>query len=333
MQIYLKRTPRREDTRLNLVKKKAAATPIHKRGRFFADVRQDYMLYLLMVPGLLYFIIFKYVPMYGITVAFQDYNIFNSANSTWVWFDNFTKLFSNVSFQRALYNNITISFAKLIFGFPAPIIMALMINEIVSKRYKKFVQTAVILPNFVSWVVINGLLFALLSPNMGAVKEIASFFGYTGALPNLLTEKDSFQALIVVTHIWKSAGMGTIVYLAALMNIDPQLYEAAAIDGAGRWRQLVRITLPCLSSTIVVLLMFRVGEVMYAGFDQIFAITNPMVNQVADIIDTFVYRMGLQNKQFGLATAAGLFQSSVGLVLVLITNWIARKIDPESSMV
>lgn len=318
---------------MNLVGKKAVPAPARKKGGLLASIRQDYMLYLLMIPGLLYFVIFKYIPMYGVTIAFQDYSIFNPDASTWVGFTNFTKLFANVSFQRALYNNITISFAKLIFGFPTPIIMALMINEVVSKRYKKFVQTAVILPNFVSWVVINGLLFALLSPNMGAVKEIAGFFGYTGALPNLLTDKGSFQALIVVTHIWKSAGMGTIVYLAALMNIDQQLYEAAAIDGAGRWRQLVRITLPCLSSTIVVLLMFRVGEVMYAGFDQIFAITNPMVNQVADIIDTFVYRMGLQNKQFGLATAAGLFQSSVGLVLVVITNWIAKKIDPDSSMV
>jgi putative aldouronate transport system permease protein len=306
---------------------------IPKKRGLLSYIRSEYMLYLLMVPGLLYFVVFKYIPMYGVSIAFQNYNIFNPDNSTWVGFDNFSKLISQVGFQRAFYNNIIISFQKLIIGFPIPIILSLMINEINSRYYKKFIQTSVILPNFVSWVVINGLMFALFSPSMGGIREVANLVGYTGELPNLLTDKDSFQSVIVWSHVWKNAGMGTIVYLAALMGIDNQLYEAAVIDGAGRWRQLVHITLPCLKSTIIVLLMFRVGEVMYAGFDQIFAITNPMVNPVADIIDTFVYRVGLQNKQFALATAAGLFQSLIGLILVLITNAIAKKTDPESSMI
>ncbi len=294
--------------------------------KHFLYFRREYMLYLLMLPGLLYFVVFKYIPMYGVTIAFQDYNIFNPQASLWVGFKNFETLFSQPGFRQALWNNISISLLKLILGFPFPIILSLMINEIANRRFKKVIQTSVILPNFVSWVVINGLLFALFSPSMGAVKSVAEFFGYTGTIPNLLTNKDTFQGLIVVTHIWKSAGMGTIVYLSALMGIDTQLYEAAAIDGAGRWRQLWSITMPCLRSTIIVLLMFRVGEVMYAGFDQIFAITNSIVNQVADIIDTYVYRMGLQNKQFSLATAAGLFQSVIGLALVLVTNAIARKV-------
>ncbi|RCX09966.1 carbohydrate ABC transporter membrane protein 1 (CUT1 family) [Anaerobacterium chartisolvens] len=313
--------------------KKVKPLDIPKKGGFLSYVKSEYMLYLLMVPGLLYFIIFKYIPMYGVSIAFQNYNIFNPENSTWIGFDNFSKLISQVGFQRALYNNIIISIQKLIIGFPIPIILSLMINEINSRYYKKFVQTSVILPNFVSWVVINGLMFALFSPSMGGIREIANIIGYAGDLPNLLTDKDSFQAVIVWSHVWKNAGMGTIVYLAALMGIDGQLYEAAVMDGAGRWRQLIHITLPCLKSTIIVLLMFRVGEVMYAGFDQIFAITNPMVNSVADIIDTFVYRVGLENKQFALATAAGLFQSVIGLMLVLITNAIAKKTDPESSMI
>ena len=303
-----------------------------KRG-FFSYMRSEYMLYLLMVPGLLYFLVFKYIPMYGVTIAFQNYNIFNPDNSTWAGVDNFSKLISQVGFQRALYNNIIISLQKLIIGFPIPIILSLMINEVNSRNCKKFIQTSVILPNFVSWVVINGLMYALFSPSMGGIREIANFIGYTGQLPNLLTDVDSFQSVIVWSHVWKNAGMGTIVYLAALMSIDDQLYEAASIDGAGKWRQLIHITLPCIKSTIIVLLMFRVGEVMYAGFDQIFAITNPMVNPVADIIDTFVYRVGLQNKQFALATAAGLFQSVIGLMLVIITNAIAKKTDPESSMI
>jgi len=304
-----------------------------KMRGFVSYMKQEYMLYLIMIPGLLYFIIFKYIPMYGVTVAFKDYNIFNPGSSPWVGFSNFQQLFAQVGFQRALSNNIVISLLKLLIGFPIPIIMSLMINEVNSRLYKKVIQTSVILPNFVSWIVINGLLYALFSPNTGGIKEIASLFGYTGQLPNLLTDAGSFQGLIVWSHIWKSAGMGTIVYLSALMGIDTQLYEAASIDGAGKWKQLIHITLPCLRSTIIVLLMFRVGEVMYAGFDQIFAITNPMVNSVADIIDTFVYRIGMQNQQFSLATAAGLFQSVIGLVLVVITNAIAKKVDPDSSMV
>lgn len=306
---------------------------VPKKQGIFSYMRSEYMLYLLMVPGLLYFLVFKYIPMYGVSIAFQNYNIFNPDNSTWVGFDNFSKLISQVGFQRALYNNIVISLQKLVIGFPIPIILSLMINEVNSRNCKKFIQTSVILPNFVSWVVINGLMYALFSPSMGGIREIANFIGYTGQLPNLLTDVDSFQSVIVWSHVWKNAGMGTIVYLAALMGIDDQLYEAASIDGAGKWRQLIHITLPCIKSTIIVLLMFRVGEVMYAGFDQIFAITNPMVNPVADIIDTFVYRVGLQNKQFALATAAGLFQSVIGLVLVIITNAIAKKTDPDSSMI
>lgn len=301
---------------------------------FISYIRREYLLYLIMVPGLLYFIIFKYVPMYGVTIAFRDYNIFKGIHaSPWVGFTYFQQLFSQVGFQRALYNNIIISLLKLIFGFPTPIIMSLMINELLNRHYKKFIQTSVILPNFVSWIVVYGLLYAMLSPNSGAIKDFAQIFHYTGQLPNLLSEKSTFQSVIVWSYIWKSAGMGTIVYLAALAGIDVQLYEAAVIDGANKWKQLLHVTLPCLRSTIVVLLLFRVGEVMYAGFDQIFAMTNPLVNSVADIIDTYVYRVGLQNQQFSLATAAGLFQSAIGLALVLITNYIAKKLDPESGMI
>lgn len=303
------------------------------KNSFIKYLKQEYLLYLIMVPGILYFVIFKYIPMYGVTIAFQDYNIFNPGSSTFVGLENFKKLFVQVGFQRALVNNIIISLQKLLVGFPIPIILSLMINEIRSRHYKKFVQTAVILPNFVSWVVINGLMFALFSPNMGGIKHVADLIGYTGEIPNILSNKDTFRSVILWTHIWKHAGMGTIVYLAALMSIDPQLYEAASIDGAGSWKRLIHVTLPGIRSTIIVLLMFRVGEVMNAGFDQIFAITNPIVNPVADIIDTFVYRMGMQSKQFSIATAAGLFKSVIGLLLVLGTNTVAKKIDPDSKMI
>ena len=315
-------------------KPKTMPKAARRTGSFLRYIKKEYLLYLMMVPGLLYFIIFKYAPMYGASIAFRDYNIFQGiGGSPWVGFRYFAELFSQEGFLRALYNNVIISVLKLVFGFPIPIIISLMINEITHRHYKKFVQTSVILPNFVSWVVVYGLLYAMLSPNFGALKDIAALFHLNGELPNLLSDKSTFRSVIVWSHIWKSAGMGTIVYLAAISNIDLQLYEAAVIDGANKWKQLLHVTLPCLRSTIVVLLLFRVGEVMYAGFDQIFAITNPLVNSVADIIDTYVYRVGLQNQQFSLATAAGLFQSAIGLVLVLVTNFIAKKLDPDSGLI
>ena len=305
-----------------------------KQIGFLKSFRREYMLYLLMVPGLLYFFIFKYIPMYGVTIAFRDYNIFKGLlDSPWVGLKYFEMLFSQIGFRRALYNNVIISLEKFVFGFPTPIIMSLMINAATRKGYKKFVQTSVILPNFVSWVVVYGILFALFSPNSGAVRSVADALNYTGSLPDVFGSKSLFQWTILWSYIWKSAGMGTIVYLAALAGIDEQLYEAAVIDGANAWKRLIHITLPCLRSTIVVLLLFRVGELMYAGFDQIFVMTNSLVDSVADIIDTYVYRVGLQNQQFSLATAAGLFQSVIGLALVLITNAIAKKVDPDSAMV
>ena len=296
-------------------------------------LKRNWMLYAMIIPGLVYIILFKYVPMYGITIAFKDYNgITDISKAPWVGLDNFIKLFSTRAFRRALTNNIIISFAKLLFGFPAPIIMALMIDSVNRRGFKKLVQTSVILPNFISWVVVYGLLYAIFSPSTGALSQLLHVFGYEGRVPDILSSKDTFRGVIVGSHIWKSAGMGTIVYLAAITGIDQQLYEAAAIDGAGRWRQMWHITLTGIRTTIITLLIFRVGEVMYAGFDQIYAKSNDAVISVADIIDTYVFRIGLEQRKFSLATAAGLFQSLVGLVLVLITNHIAAKVDPESGI-
>lgn len=299
-------------------------------GTYF---KRNWLLYVMIFPGLLYIILFKYVPMYGITIAFKDYNgIVDISKAPWVGFENFVKLFSTRAFRRALVNNVIISFAKLIFGFPAPIIMALMIDSVNRRGFKKLVQTSVILPNFISWVVVYGLLYAIFSPSTGAVRQLFQLLGFQGKLPDILSSKDTFRAVIVGSHIWKSAGMGTIVYLAAITGIDQQLYEAAAIDGAGRWRQMWHITLTGIRTTIITLLIFRVGEVMYAGFDQIYAMSNDAVISVADIIDTYVFRIGLEQRKFSLATAAGLFQSLVGLALVLITNRIASKVDPDSGI-
>ena len=300
---------------------------------FLQYMRKEYMLYLMILPGVLYIVIFKYLPMYGITIAFRDYKVSSSLfNAPWVGFDNFVNLFSRSAFIRALTNNIFISIYKLIFGFPFPIILSLLINEVRNSKVKKFVQTSVILPDFVSWIVIYGLMYAIFSPSSGAIKGLAEMLGHKGKIPNVLTQKETFKSVIVISHIWKSAGMGTIVYLAAISGIDQDLYEAAAIDGAGRWQQMWHVTLASLRSTIIVLLFFRVGQMMYAGFDQIFAISNDLVMSTADIIDTYVYRLGLEQRKFSIATAAGLFQSAIGMALVLITNYIARKVDPNSAI-
>jgi putative aldouronate transport system permease protein len=296
-------------------------------------MRRDWMLYLMFLPGLIYIIIFRYVPMYGVTIAFKDYKLgMDILNAPWVGWQHFVDLFGRTAFRRALYNNILISIYKLIFGFPFPIILSLLINEVRQTKLKKFVQTSVILPNFVSWVVVYGLFYAILSPHTGVLQNISSLFGYEGTIPDLLSSQSAARPMIVLSHIWKGSGMGTIVYLAAITGIDQGLYEAAAIDGAGRWRQMWNVTLPCIRTTIVVLLIFRVGEMMYAGFDQIFVFSNDAIISKIDIIDTYVYRLGLQDRKYGLSTAAGLFQSFIGLVLVLVTNWAAKKIDPESGI-
>lgn len=316
-----------------VIKDKKPLRACTRLDEFFRYVRKDYLLYLMILPGLIYIILFKYIPMYGVVIAFKDYKITNSfSDAPWVGIDNFVNLFSRPGFIRALKNNILISVYKLVFGFPFPIILSLLINEIRKSRVKKVIQTSVILPNFVSWVVVSGLLFALFSPNSGAIKGIMELFGYSGAIPNILTDKDKFRFVIVISHIWKGAGMGTIVYLSAIAGIDQALYEAAIIDGAGRWKQLWHITLASLRPTIVILLIFRVGDIMYAGFDQIYAISNDLVISVSDIIDTYVYTIGLEQRKFALATAAGLFQSTIGLVLVLCTNYIAKKVDPDSGI-
>ncbi len=301
--------------------------------RLGRDLSRDKLLYLMLIPGLVYILMFKYAPMYGVTIAFRNYTIFKGfSDAPFIGLDNFAKLFSRSAFTRALRNNILISLLKLVCGFPFPIILSLMINELRGRRPRKLAQTLVILPNFVSWIVINGIFFAMFNTTGGAIPGVLRELGYTGTINNIMNQKESFLWVIIVSHVWKGAGMGTIVYLAAIVGIDQQLYEAAAIDGAGRLRQMWHITLSSLRPTIVILLIFRVGEMMYAGFDQIFAISNYLVISSADIIDTYAYTLGMEQQKFAEAAAAGLFQSVIGLVLVLITNTVAKKIDPDSGI-
>ena len=310
---------------------KIAPNRLKRYRRMWRDIRADWILYLLLVPGMVYVVLFHYIPMLGVANAFRDYSAVTGAGA-WRGLEIFEKLFSRVAFQRAFRNNIIISLFKLMCGFPVPIILSLMINEIRRPKVKKFIQTAIILPNFISWFIISGLLFAMFSVTSGAIPGLIRALNPNAVITNVLQDKDSIRTVVIASYVWQASGMGTIVYLAAITGIDQQLYEAAMIDGAGKWQQMVHITLPTLLPTIIVLFIFRVGSVMNAGFDQIYALSNSLVVSKIDIIDTYVFKIGIEQAKFSEATAAGLFKSAIGLVLVLTTNYLAKKVDPNSGI-
>ena len=310
---------------------KIAPNRLKRYRRMWRDIRADWILYLLLVPGMVYVVLFHYIPMLGVANAFRDYSAVTGPGA-WRGLEIFEKLFSRVAFQRAFRNNIIISLFKLLCGFPVPIILSLMINEIRRPRVKKFIQTAIILPNFISWFIISGLLFAMFSVTSGAIPGLIRALNPNAVITNVLQDKDCIRTVVIASYVWQASGMGTIVYLAAITGIDQQLYEAAMIDGAGKWQQMVHITLPTLLPTIIVLFIFRVGSVMNAGFDQIYALSNSLVVSKIDIIDTYVFKIGIEQAKFSEATAAGLFKSAIGLVLVLTTNYLAKKVDPNSGI-
>ena len=308
-----------------------APNRLKRYRRMWRDIRADWILYLLLVPGMVYVVLFHYIPMLGVANAFRDYSAVTGAGA-WRGLEIFEKLFSRVAFQRAFRNNIIISLFKLMCGFPVPIILSLMINEIRRPKVKKFIQTAIILPNFISWFIISGLLFAMFSVTSGAIPGLIRSLNPNAVITNVLQDKECIRTVVIASYVWQASGMGTIVYLAAITGIDQQLYEAAMIDGAGKWQQMVHITLPTLMPTIIVLFIFRVGSVMNAGFDQIYALSNSLVVSKIDIIDTYVFKIGIEQAKFSEATAAGLFKSAIGLVLVLTTNYLAKKVDPNSGI-
>ena len=289
--------------------------------------KHKYM-YLMLVPAIVYYVIFCYVPMYGASIAFKDFNPMQGImKRPWVGFDVFEQLFGMSKFYSVFWNTIRISLIRLIFGFPFPIIVALMLNELRWNRVKRVIQTAIYIPNFISWVVLGGIMTSLLSMDSGIVNGIIKMLGFQPI--GFLTDERYFVPTMVVSMIWKTFGWNTIIYLAAMTGIDPQLYEAATVDGANRWQRLLHITLPCIRSTIIVVLITRIGSLMQAGFEQIFVLYHPGVYGTADIIDTYVYRMGLQEGKFELASAVGLFKSVVNFILVVIANKTARMMGEE----
>lgn len=291
------------------------------KKRFLAD----YQLYLMVLPFMLYFLVFAYKPMIGLKIAFQDYSIFKGNASPWVGFDNFTKFFSTPYFGRILRNTLMISGYSLIFSFPAPIILALLLNEVRSKKYKSFVQTATYLPHFVSAVVVCGMVTNFLAPTSGIVNIVLNKLGFDSVY--FLSKPEYFRTIFIVQGIWQGTGYSSIVYLAALGGIDMELYEAAQIDGCNRWKQTLHVTLPGLLPTIVTLFIISVGNILNVGYEKIILLYQPVTYETADVINTYVYRMGIEGSDYGLSTAVGLFNSVVNFLFVAIANTISNKVN------
>ena len=282
----------------------------------------------MFIPLLAYYILFHYVPIYGILIAFKDYSITKGIiGSQWVGFQVFEQLFNTPTFTRAFRNTIIISLLRYVTGFPAPIILSLMLNELKNLKFKKVMQTISYLPHFLSWVILAGLFTQLLSPTNGAVNYIITLFG--GKPKYFLGDNAYFRGTLVVTGIWKEIGWGTIVYLATIAGIDQEMYEAADCDGATRFRKIWSITLPMMKPTIVILAIMNCGSLMSAGFDQIFNLYNSAVYETGDILDTYVYRVGIGNMDYSSSTAVGLFKNVIGFILVTGTNFLAKKLGEE----
>lgn len=291
-------------------------------------LRRDRWLYLMLLPGIVYFLLFKYLPMPGALIAFQNYQPFvGIAKSEWVGFAHFQRFFFESDFQMLFKNTFILALYNLLFFFPAPIIVALMLNELRIEVYKRVVQTIIYIPHFISWVVIAGLSYLLFTTEGGVFNELLQSAGLPSV--NLLQSPEWFRTLITSQVLWKEVGWGTIIFLAALAGVDPQLYEAARIDGAGRWRQMWHITLPAIRSTIIILFILRLGTFLDTGFEQIFLMLNSGNREVGEVFDTYVYTSGLQNGQLSYSAAVGLFKSIIGLVLVLTTNHIAKRFNEE----
>lgn len=285
------------------------------------------MLYVMLLPAIVFLLIFNYVPMYGAIIAFKDFWVTKGIlGSQWVGLEHFSTLFKTDKFWQVFRNTIEINLLRLVFGFPAPIILALLLNEVRHKLFKRSVQTIVYLPHFISWVTIAGIIFSILSDG-GLVNSIIVAFG--GENISFLTSNSMFRPLLVISGIWKEVGWGTIIYMAALAGVNPDLYESATIDGANRFKQVIYITLPSMLPIISILLILNFGSMMNGGFDQVFNLYNPMVYESGDIIDTYVYRIGLTQGKYSVATAIGLFLNVINFILLIIVNHTSKRLSGQ----
>lgn len=284
----------------------------------------NWQLYIMLIPCVILLFVFNYLPIYGIVLAFKDYNpLLGFMGSQWVGLEHFQKLFEDPNFFIVVTNTIKISLLKILFGFPVPIVLALLMNEMRKMIFKRSVQTLIYLPHFISWVVIAGILFDILSVENGVINMALQFFGIETI--DFYANDRWFIFTIIASDVWKSAGWGTIIYFAALSGISPELYEAAEMDGAKRWHKIKYITLPGIMPAVTICAIFSLSGIMYAGFDQVYNMYNPLVYDVADIIDTYVYRIGITSGKYGMATALGLFNSVIGFILIVVSNNLIKR--------
>ena len=285
-------------------------------------LKKEWQSHLMLLPGIITIFIFHYLPLFGLVIAFQKYTPGLGFSSPWVGFDNFTYLFSQPGFLRVIWNTLYISVFKLIGGIVVPVTFALLLNEIGNRLLKRIFQTMIYLPHFMSWVILAGVLDSLLSAD-GLVNNLLVSLGFSAV--KFLGDADIFPWTLILSDIWKGFGFGTVVYLAALTSIDPELYDAAKVDGASRLRQVRHITLPMLAPTVILMSVLSLGNVLNAGFDQVFNMYSPVVYETGDIIDTYVYRMGIENAQYSVGTAVGMFKGLVSSVLVVLSWVLADK--------
>jgi|SRR5690625_2985976 len=299
-----------------------------KRSELVRNILKNKWIYLMIAPGLIYFFVYKYIPMGWLVISFQEYKPYMGiSGSEWVGFAQFRRLFTSPDFWMILRNTLVLFGLQIFIYFPIPIILALMLNELRKEYFKKTIQTLIYLPHFMSWVVVVSISYVLLTLDGGLINGLLESLGFSKI--NFLLDSKWFRPMYIIQVIWREAGWGTIVFLAAIASVDPQLYEAARMDGANRMRQIWHITLPAIRSVIVILLILKIGDVLELGFEHIFLLLNSTNRHVAEIFDTYVYVAGLRQGQFSYATAVGFFKGFVGLILVVFANWLAGKFDQE----
>lgn len=306
----------------------AERSVVGKHSGFLYELRKNWMIYLMFVPIALYYLLFCYKPMYGALIAFQNYSPSKGIlGSQWVGFRHFIDFFNNYYFWRILKNTLVISASSIIFGFPAPILLALLINEIRSNAFKRTVQTISYIPHFISLVVICGMIKSFTSDN-GMITDLLVLFGCRRV--SLLSKAEAFVPIYVISDIWQGLGWGSIIYLAAMTGINQELYEAATIDGANRWKQTLHVTIPGIAPTIIIMLILRLGSVLNVGYEKIILLYNELTRETADVISSFVYRKGLQEMNWSYSTAVGLFNSVVNFGFIIVTNAISRRVSGTS---
>jgi putative aldouronate transport system permease protein len=308
------------------VKQKAAASTVNQT---WVKMKQNYELYLFILPAVLLYLVFKYYPMYGVQIAFKDFRASKGIwGSEWVGFEHFIRFFEAYNFWPIMENTILLSLYSLAIGFPIPILVALMLNQMMAKRYKKFVQTVIYAPHFISTVVLVGMMNVFLSPNSGIVNHVISFFGGDPIL--FMADEGWFRPLYILSGIWQETGFATIIYLAALAGVNPELHEAAVMDGANKWKRVRHVDVPGIMPTIIILMVLALGNVMSVGFEKAYLMQSDLNYGASNIIPTYVYELGIQKAQYSFSAAIGLFNSVINVVLLVTVNRIAKRLTETS---